>query len=554
MGAVFAITSLLLVFSPLGVQGLGSLVKVSNGDYVGKVLDCGVSQWLGIRYSAPPLGELRFQPPADPLPEAGTQSALEHGSICLPTGVLPSENNKANFSEDCLFLDVYAPSRAHKESKLPVFVYIQGGGFNSNSHPRLNGTGLVKASDMGIVVVTFNYRVGPWGFLVDGDKLIPNNGLRDQRQALKWVKKNIAQFGGDPNHVVLGGASAGASSIAWHLTAYGGYDQGLFHAAVGESAAWGHVLTAKQARYQFDGLVVRIGCVRNSSEATLTCLRKKPYEDIQMHGFGTPYPGQSLSPLFMWGPVIDYDMFYFPLIESFKQGKFIKVPVIWGDDTNGGSIFTSPFTSTVAHSNRWMRTQYPFLTLRKLWWLNNAWKNSMKEQRKCPARDCWRKQLSQVYGDMRYMCPSIYMTSAFPNHGFNNSWNYRWNVEDPDQIKAGVGVPHVTEISALFGPEFVPALYIRAPRTYRKGEINENAVDVLQRYWISFIKTFDPNPERAEGSAQWEKFDMKKLSRLRFDTGGKTGMEYVGGELARRCALLFNKVYPTKAGTAMIES
>lgn len=71
-------------------------------------------------------------------------------------------------------------------SKLPVFVYIQGGGFNANSHPRLNGTGLVKKSEMGIVVVTLNYRVGPWGFLVDGDKLTPNNGLRDQRQALKW--------------------------------------------------------------------------------------------------------------------------------------------------------------------------------------------------------------------------------------------------------------------------------------------------------------------------------------------------------------------------------
>ncbi|KAK4658946.1 hypothetical protein QC762_106000 [Podospora pseudocomata] len=549
MFATIAVACLLLLLSPLETWGLSPRVKLSNGDYIGQVLDCGVSYWLGIRYAAPPLGELRFQPPVDPLPENFTQYAYEHGPICLPTGVLPSQNNEANYSEDCLFLDVYAPSRAHPVSKLPVFVYIQGGGFNANSHPRLNGTGLVKKSKMGIVVVTLNYRVGPWGFLVDGDKLTPNNGLRDQRQALKWVKKNIAQFGGDPDHVVLGGASAGATSIAWHLTAYGGRDQDLFHAGAGESAAWGHVITAKEARYQFQDLVVRIGCVSNSSEATLTCLRKKPYREIQMHGSGTPYPGQSLNPLFMWGPVIDYDMFSLPLIEAFKQGRFIKVPVIWGDDTNGGSIFTSPFTSTVAHSNRWMRTQYPFLTLRKLWLLNKAWKNTGKEQDRCPARDCWREQLSQVYGDMRYMCPNIYMSSAFPDHGFNNAWNYRWNIEDPDQIAAGLGVPHVSEISALFGPEYVLEPYISAPRTYREGELNGNAVDVIQKYWISFIKTFDPNTERAQGTARWEKFDSKKLSRLRFDTGGKTEMEYVGSELARRCTLLFDKIYPRRVGS-----
>ncbi|KAK4195894.1 putative cholinesterase precursor [Triangularia verruculosa] len=554
MGAILVLVGFVaFLWNPFGVHAAGPLVSATTGDHVGKALSCGVSQWLGIRYAAPPLGELRFQPPVDPLPATGPHYAYEHGPICLATGTLPMEKTMANFSEDCLFLDVYAPSNAHRQSKLPVFVYIQGGGFNSNSHPRLNGTGLVKASDMGIVVVTFNYRVGPFGFLVDNHKLTANNGLRDQRQALKWVQKNIAQFGGDPGHVVLGGASAGASSIAWHLTAYRGYDQGLFHAAVGESAAWGHVLTTKQARYQFDDLVVRIGCVRNSSEATLTCLRNKPYGEIQMHGFGTPYPGQSLGPLFMWGPVIDYDMFYLPLIEAFGQGKFLKVPVMWGDDTNGGSIFISPFTSTVAHSNRWMRSQYPYLTIRKLSLLNNAWKNTIKEQARCPARDCWREQLRQVFGDMRYMCPSIYMSATFPDHGFNKSWNYRWNVEDPDQITAGVGVPHITEISALFGPEFVPAPYIRVPKTYRQGEINEKAVHVMQKYWISFIRKYDPNTERAEGSAQWEKLDKKKLRRLRFDTGGLTEMEYVGSELARRCALLFNKVYPRKIGTAMTE-
>lgn len=99
-------------------------------------------------------------------------------------------------SEDCLFLDVYAPSNATTNSKLPVYVFIQGGGFNSNGNANYSGTGLVTASGNNIVVVMFNYRVGPYGFLTDGNEIEPNNGLFDQRKVLEWVQDNIALFGG----------------------------------------------------------------------------------------------------------------------------------------------------------------------------------------------------------------------------------------------------------------------------------------------------------------------------------------------------------------------
>lgn len=99
-------------------------------------------------------------------------------------------------SEDCLFLDVYAPSNATTHSKLPVYLFIQGGGFNDNSNANYNGTGLVTASGNNIVVINFNYRVGPYGFLTDGNVIEPNNGLFDQRKVLQWVQDNIALFGG----------------------------------------------------------------------------------------------------------------------------------------------------------------------------------------------------------------------------------------------------------------------------------------------------------------------------------------------------------------------
>ncbi|KAB8230165.1 Alpha/Beta hydrolase protein [Aspergillus alliaceus] len=129
-------------------------------------------------------------------------------------------------SEDCLFLDVYTPPQASNSSRLlPVFIWIQGGGFNENSNSNYNGTGLIQASEMGIVVVTFNYRVVPYRFLSGGESLQDgsvNNGLKDQIKVLRWVQKHINKFSGNPKLVVVGGgASAGAASITLLLSAYG---------------------------------------------------------------------------------------------------------------------------------------------------------------------------------------------------------------------------------------------------------------------------------------------------------------------------------------------
>lgn len=122
-----------------------------------------------------------------------TEDKGQHGLICLATGANATDNTT---SEDCLFLDVYAPSKATSSSKLPVFFFIQGGGFTSNSNANYNGSGLLEASGMNIVVVNFNYRVGPYGFLASEEVLkggSVNNGLKDQTKALQWVQKHISK-------------------------------------------------------------------------------------------------------------------------------------------------------------------------------------------------------------------------------------------------------------------------------------------------------------------------------------------------------------------------
>lgn len=184
------LASLALSTSVLAVD---PVVDVEYTRYRGNALQNGITSWVGMRYAAPPLGSLRFAAPQDPELVDSVQDATKQGPICLGTG----QNLPANQSaEDCLYIAVYAPSNATADSKLPVFLYFQGGGFNTNSDPNLNGSGIIQAGDMQMVFVTLNYRVGPWGFL-SGEEITSrasnNNGLKDQRKALQWVNKYISR-------------------------------------------------------------------------------------------------------------------------------------------------------------------------------------------------------------------------------------------------------------------------------------------------------------------------------------------------------------------------
>ncbi|OTB00630.1 hypothetical protein M426DRAFT_324182 [Hypoxylon sp. CI-4A] len=498
-------------------------VDLSCNKYTGVSTPDGITKWLGIRYAAPPLGNLRFMPPEDPPCSHSTLPADQSGKICISTGSSPPSDGT---SEDCLFIDVFAPTNATQESGLPVFFFIQGGGFNSDSNPNMDGTGLIVASAYSMVVVTFNYRVGPYGFITDGDKVKANNGLRDQRKAMEWVQKHITQFGGDPDHVVLGGDSAGAASISLQMVAYGGEDSGLFHAAAAESVSFGPVLTIEESQYQFDNFSAKLGC---SGSGALACLRNKTSTELQTVNVPIPYPGESEAPLYMWNPVIDDDFLVDYTYNMFAYGKFVKIPVIFGDDTNGGTVFTPQGTSTLAESNTFLRAQFPDLTKDQLEEIDDMYPNPNDT---CPSTGCYWRQVSNVYGDMRYTCPGLYISSAARHYGVRNSFNYRYNVEDPQQVAAGYGVPHTAELAAIWGPDNVQG---GAPQSYYANGTNEDVVPVIQAYWTSFILTFDPNTYRYPGSAKWEKWDDDKQNRLLFQTGGKTIMETVDEDTQSHC-------------------
>ncbi|KAI1121756.1 vacuolar triacylglycerol lipase [Nemania abortiva] len=505
--------------------------NTSCNTYTGIAGADGVAQWLGIRFAAPPIGDLRFMPPTDPsCDDGGVQLPNNtHGKICLATGGSPTDTKT---SEDCLFLDIYTPNNATSNSKLPVFFFIQGGGFNSLSNGNYLGNGLIKASGYNIVVVTFNYRVGPYGFITNGKEITPNNGLLDQRKALEWVNKYISFFGGNPNHVVLGGDSAGAASISLQMAAYGGADTNLFHAAAAESVSFATVLTVAESQYQYDNFAIAAGCTGNAS---LACLRSKTAAELQAANKGSAYPGAPSAPIYPWNPVIDGDLITNLTYDAFANGNFVKIPMIVGDDTNEGTIFTPRDASSFAASDAFLKSNFPYLTLEQLGEINALYPNPANAS--CPASGCFWQQVSAAYGDMRYTCPGLFISSAVTDFGEPQSYSYRYNVEDPDQVAQGLGVPHTVEINAIFGPENVPS----PPASYLPGGSNANIVPVIQAYWTSFIRSFDPNKYRLNGTAKWELWTPDTKTRLLFGTGGTTAMEAVNSTVQTRCSY-FNSI------------
>lgn len=427
-----------------------------------------------------------------------------------------------------MFVDVYAPSHATASSNLPVFFFIQGGGFVTNSNSNYNGSGLIEASGRSIIVVNFNYRVGPYGFLANGNHITPNNGLWDQVKALEWVQKHISKFGGDPKHVVIGGDSAGAASVSYHLTRDKGKDQGLFVGAAAESVSFSTLLTTEESQYLYDSFAIRAGCATADS---LSCLMSKSTYELQSANVNVqPLPGAQNPQLFAWNPVLDGDFISEITYDAYMKGHFVRVPIIVGDDTNGGTTFAPSTTTTIPQMNTFLHDQFPLLTLTDLETIDKLYPNMNQS---CPEQGCRWRQVSTAYGQMRYMCPGLYINQQYATYGSNKSWAYQWNVEDPAQISAGLGVPHTVEVHAIFGPSNTNG---GAPSSYYPGSINSHAVTVAQGYWISFIKKLNPNTHRAANSPEWTPYSPNDRRRIVVNSGGKAEMTGLPTTLQDSCS------------------
>ncbi|TCD66642.1 hypothetical protein EIP91_001110 [Steccherinum ochraceum] len=338
--------------APTIVLDKGTFVGVSNGN---------VTSFRGIPFAEPPVGNNRFRVPVANDPYTGVHSAANYGLACLqqssplpipgPGGLGMNEfitGNSANSElaqgEDCLFQNVHIPANTKPNAKLPVAVWIFGGGFQFGATNAYNGNAIVQRSiaiGEPVVYVSMNYRLSAFGFLSSkevNEAGVGNLGLQDQRLALRWVQKYVHLFGGDPTKVTIWGESAGALSVAYHLVVNGGNAEGLFRGAVMQSGSPNSLSDDPiLAQSLYDGLVNKTGCT-NSTD-TLDCLRQVPAAQISSAMSATPGLFANGSLHLAWQPRVDGKFITDLPGRLAANGSIARVPFIGADVDDEGTIF-----------------------------------------------------------------------------------------------------------------------------------------------------------------------------------------------------------------------
>jgi para-nitrobenzyl esterase len=310
------------------------VVDTTSGPIQGFV-QSGINNFLGVPYAQPPVGALRWKPPAAVTPGNVTRQTVAYSNFC-PQGL--SQLSAGGGSEDCLYLNVQGPAAATGASKLPVMFWIHGGGLTTGSGQEYNGTNLIQTGN--VVLVSFNYRLGLLGFLAhpalaaeDGVHHSSGNyGTLDQQAALAWVRANIANFGGDPNNITIFGESAGGQSVITQLVSP---LTAKIRAAVIESGAYARSYPT-QAVAQTNGTAVAggLGCTSLTDPACLRALTPAQLVAAGGGDVGTSTGAQIVPNVDGW--VLTQQPF-----QAVAAGNFQHVPVIDGTNHDEYRLFVS---------------------------------------------------------------------------------------------------------------------------------------------------------------------------------------------------------------------
>ncbi|MGH7814780.1 MAG: carboxylesterase/lipase family protein [Candidatus Binataceae bacterium] len=320
------------------------IVQTGDGPVTGTVTPT-ISSFLGIPFAAPPVGSLRWMPPKPPAPWTTARTATHTGSTC------PQGSGSGN--EDCLYLNVITPTTALEPNAepVPVMVYFHGGAFLSGAGQGSDSARLVTIGN--VIVVTINYRLGALGFLAHPALSAEspygssgNYGILDQQFALKWVKRNIAAFGGDPKDVTIFGQSAGGLSVFTNLVSP--LAKGLFRRALVESGSYSTKLqTLADAEDNGIAFASAVGC----PDQTATCLRAVPVTTLlKNYGIIAGLDGEFLTP--------NVDGYVLPesIDKALADGNFNRVPVIDGTTHDEYRIYVAELFDEASHPMS--KTQY----------------------------------------------------------------------------------------------------------------------------------------------------------------------------------------------------
>jgi para-nitrobenzyl esterase len=324
LGALVAAAPAVSASTIAGQTGASGPVAGTSNGAVSGLANGAVDEFLGIPYAAPPVGALRWQPPQPAASWSGVRDATKFAAHCPQ---LASPFGQASTSENCLFLNVFTPSHRREGAGNPVMVWIHGGALVTGESDDYAPAGLVAD---GVTVVTINYRLGALGFLAhpalaDANGQSGDYGLEDQQAALRWVQRNIASFGGNPNHVTIFGESAGGLSTLSQVASP--QARGLFERAIAESGSY-NLTQASLASAETAGeaFATKAGC----ASQTAACLRSLPVSAILANENAAGYT-----------PNINSDVLPESLGTAFATGNFNRVPIINGTNRDEWRLFVA---------------------------------------------------------------------------------------------------------------------------------------------------------------------------------------------------------------------
>jgi len=464
------------------------VVKIDDGLLRG-VVSHGVASFKGVPFAAPPVGDLRWRAPQPPPSWRGVRDASRYGPECMQMSDQPLPAGVRE-SEDCLTINVLTPAHRRADAKLPVMVWIYGGGLTEGSASDVDGT---RFAQDGVVLVTFNYRLGRLGFFAhpalartNPEGALSDYGFADQIAALKWVKRNIAAFGGDPARVTIFGESAGATSVNYLLVSPEA--RGLFAGAIAESGFGrqpGRPLVDAQAVGA--AFISSLG-VSGDDAAAARAMRALPAKALM-----TPVQGLVNAAA---GAIVDGVVAPESPAEGFAKGNQARVPYIAGGDSFEASLLPDYVAK-------------PEMLLDSLGKARDQAVTRLGDGDPTKAAET----LFTLGGDIE---PDRYLARQDAIRGIP-AYNYYFAYVPKAERRTSKGVSHGDEIAYVFDT---------LPKTATAAD--EAVARVVHAYWVAFARTGRPD---SAGGRFWPKAEPNDAVMVFGDGGAQAVANFEKAQL-----------------------
>jgi len=487
--AVLPLCLLVLVALVAAASAFGPIAFTGQGVIQGKWANQ-VQQFLGVPFAAPPVGDLRFKPPVRPSAWDGVRVATSFGPNCPQNG-LAGVQPLPNQSEDCLYLNIWAPLLANAGSNLPVMVFLHGGGYQTGSGAQPVTDGSVLAATTNSIIVTVNYRLGLLGMLahpafLEETGTFGNYNIMDQVQALRWVQENIGFFGGNPSAVTLAGQSVGGISVAIHLVSP--QSRGLFQQAIIESAVTSSLTNQSYVGAQGNTLVAALNCSTSSNAAIRACLRAaSPATLLNLQKTVQPAPAR---------PSVDGIVIPDQPLALLQKGYFARVPVLAGNVQNESTVFR-------ANGLSYFNGVYPINQTYFDQFISNAaqfgpnFPSVVNQLYPASSYPTVFARLAAIEGDRDYTCQVRHYVDLMNEAGASDLYVYELRRALPyTNPQTFLGSFHSTDLNYVFGTscisDFWPygpptCLTGTAPQFWAAGSVDYQLSRQVMTVWGNFL-------------------------------------------------------------------